>query len=334
MEQSALTVEQLTEPWIGAYLKTRNSMFTAVSAAYIARTMTDSPLRFPVRHYIARDEREVAAFAGFYLRPLHLASGLTVTVALACAIGTNPAYQRQGLGRKVWQCAEQELAGVADGVVIYTGYGSTGFKFYQAMGYETLCLPGQFDVVPDGLTAAGAVTTPLTDAGDFQSQADALFRSCYESYGGYIERDPGNSARWGRTSFFYDPEIVGAVPQLSRVSRPDGTLAAYAVWSGPMTKVGWKKNAVELWEIAGCPDVSTHELAALLAPAASAALAGGGRLTGWYGPAQWLRERLKPLGVQDLPPNLVVLGKWFEGKRPEGGFPGSERWGYFASEYI
>ena len=311
MEQNELTLEALSEKWLDQYLTARSSLFTAVSRDYLLKTLrNDSP--FPVRNYLARDADKVAACASFYLRPLEIDRNFNVTAAIACAIGTLPEYQRHGIGRKLWRYCEQELCGQADAVVIYAKETGTGFKFYRAMGYEPLFFPRPLSLIPECVldVIPGVATVPLRDATARVIAADKLFRHCYGGNNGLMGSRPDSLLRWSRTSYFYDKEIAGATPQFSWLESPDGTLAAYVIWNGPMKKVGWKKDAVEIWEIACRKKCSARDLSALLSAAGNAAAKSGVKLICWSSPEHFLLGKLKAAGFEEQPRHLAVLGKW------------------------
>ncbi len=314
MEQDELTLEILSEKRLDQYLRTRSTLFTAVSRDYLLNTLRNDS-SFPVRHYIAGNAGEVAACASFYLRPMAVSHNFNITVAMACAIGTLPAYQRQGIGRKLWRYCEKELSEQADAVAIYTGETGTGFKFYRAMGYEPLFFPRPLTLDPECFRTAAVrevATVPFQDASGLMNGADELFRHCYDRNNGYMGDRPDSLLRWSRTSYFYDADISGATPQFSRLEAPDGKLLAYMIWNGPMEKVAWKKDAVEIWEIACRKECSDDDLSALLSAAVNVAAAYGVRLICWSSPEHFLYSKLTASGFEEQPRNLVVLGKWLD----------------------
>ena len=120
------TVEKLAPAWRDAFLASRNSLFTPVDAHYYERA--ENPVSpFPVRTFIGRDESKVVSWGSFFLRQFAIGrkNAPALKVAMACAIGTLPDYQRRGLAGKVWRAAEQSLTQEVDAVLIYTGEGSS-----------------------------------------------------------------------------------------------------------------------------------------------------------------------------------------------------------------
>ena len=78
---------------------------------------------------------------------------------------------------------------------------------------------------------------------------------------------PESLDRWADVSFFYDPATVGCQPQISWLEdAKTGRWIAYAIWAGPIEKVGWKKGMVELWELACIGDCNPDLLRDLLQP--------------------------------------------------------------------
>jgi ribosomal protein S18 acetylase RimI-like enzyme len=122
-----ITVEKLTPAWRDAFLVSRNSLFTYASPDYW-NGIEDPASALPVRTYIGRDESRVVAWGSFFVRELDIGrpTAPVIKVAMACAIGTLPDYQRRGLGAKVWRAAEESLAREVDGVFVYTGEGGQG----------------------------------------------------------------------------------------------------------------------------------------------------------------------------------------------------------------
>ena len=101
------------------------------------------PLRFQCEPLLVVMSRKLFPWGSFFCGKLALGRENTspLKVAVACAIGTLPDYQRQGLAGKVWRTAEQSLAREVDAVLIYTGEGGKGYLFYRAMGYLPLLYP-------------------------------------------------------------------------------------------------------------------------------------------------------------------------------------------------
>ncbi len=119
-----ITVEKLAPAWRDRFLASRNSLFTPITAPYCDR-IEDPASPFPVRTFIGRNESKIVSWGSFFLR--ELVTGRenlsAMKVAMACAIGTLPEYQRQGLAGKVWRAAEKSLAQEVDAMLIYTGEG-------------------------------------------------------------------------------------------------------------------------------------------------------------------------------------------------------------------
>src|ERR1035437_6521856 len=165
-----ITVEKLAPAWRDAFLASRNSLFTPIDADYCDRAENPaSP--FPVRTFIGRDESKVVSWGSFFLRKLALGreNAPALKVAMACAIGTLPDYQRQGLAGRVWRAAEQSLSQETDAVLIYTGEGGKGYLFYRAMGYLPLLYPrslrltvaSELPARPQGVQTADRKSTRL-----------------------------------------------------------------------------------------------------------------------------------------------------------------------------
>lgn len=330
-----ITVEKLTPAWRDAFLVSRNSLFTPLDSPYLDQIeRPDSGVS--VRTFIGRDESRVLAWGSFYLRGLQTGRDRVpaLRVAMACAIGTLPDHQRQGLGAKVWRASEMELAQEVDGVLVYTGEGGSGYPFYRAMDYLPLlyppCLRWKVDCAP-GFASDKVVTQPLAESDDFWRFSAGVFAECYRGYGGFLADRPQSLERWAKTSFFYHPGAVGCVPQVSRLpDRLSGHWKAYAIWAGPITKINWKRDAVEIWELACRDDCDTKSLGQLLRPSCEAACTGGGYVDWWAVPGQ-LVERMLPLGFVEQPRSLCVLGKVFDpasrlaGQLESRGFRGSCR---------
>ncbi len=121
---------------------------------------------------------------------------------------------------------------------------------------------------------------------------------------------PVSLDQWAEVSFFYDPDTVGCTPQISWLEEPGtGRWIAYAIWAGPIRKVGWKRDLVEIWELACAEDCHLQSLRALLQPACAAALEGNGQIAWWAVPDHALTERMKALGFEEQPRRLCVLGR-------------------------
>jgi GNAT superfamily N-acetyltransferase len=309
-----ITVEKLAPVWRDAFLASRNSLFTPIDAAYCDRVEKPASL-FPVRTFIGRDESKVVSWGSFFLRRLATARENTpaLKVAMACAIGTLPDYQRQGLAGKIWRAAEQSLAGEIDALLIYTGEGGKGYLFYRAMGYLPLLYPRPLRLTVGGEAAAQprrVRTMPFAESRIFSRRRADVFASCYHGYGGYMADRPGSLDCWADVSFFYDPATTGCQPQISWLEdTKTGQWFAYAIWAGPIEKVGWKKDAVELWELARTRDCDPALLRDLLQPACAAARNGNGQLDWWAVPDHGLTQQMIAMGFVERPRSLCVLGK-------------------------
>jgi hypothetical protein len=311
-----ITVEKLTPAWREAFLVSRNSLFTPFDSQYWNRVENpDSSV--PVRTFIGRDQSKVLSWGSFFLRGLHTGRDRApaLRVAMACAIGTLPDHQRQGLGAKVWCAAEMTLTQEVDGVLVYTGEGGSGYPFYRAMGYLPLLYPPCLRRnVPSesGVERDAAVTQPLAEFDDFWHSGPSVFAECYRGCGGFVADRPGSLERWVKASFFYHPIAIGCVPQVSWLQdEMSGRWTAYAIWAGPIKKIDWKLDAVEIWELACRDDCDTESLAQLLQPACEAARQGGGYIDWWAVPGR-LTEQMLALDVTELPRSLCVLGKVFD----------------------
>src|ERR1017187_32647 len=312
-----ITVEKLAPAWRDAFLASRNSLFTTIDAAYCDR-IENTASSFPVRTFIGRDESKVVSWGSFFLRQLAVSRENTpaVKVAMACAIGTLPDCQRQGLARKVWRAAEQSLAREVDAVLIYTGEGGKGYFFYRTMGYLPLLYPRPLRLTVAGGSPAQSQevrTMSFAKSRVFSRRRDVVFANCYHGYGGYMADRPESLDRWADISFFYDPATVGCQPQISWVEDfKTGRWIAYAIWAGPIEKVGWKKGMVELWEVACARDYDLVSLRHLLQPACVAARKGIGQLDWWAVPDHALTQQMIALGFAEKPRSLCVLGKVFD----------------------
>jgi hypothetical protein len=313
-----ITVEKLTPAWREAFLVSRNSLFTPLDSPYWDRVDTPDSSG-PVRTFIGRDQSKVLSWGSFFLRGLQTGRDRApaLRVAMACAIGTLPDHQRQGLGAKVWRAAETTLAQEVDGVLVYTGEGGPGYAFYRAMGYLPLLYPPciRRTVPPEAGLGDAAMTKPLAGFDDFWHSGAGVFAECYRGCGGFLADRPDSLERWVRTSFFYYPNAIGCVPQVSWLAdKSSGRWSAYAVWAGPITKIDWKRNAVEIWELACRDDCDLESLDQLLRPACKAAREGSGYIDWWAVPGR-LTERMLALDFVELPRNLCVLGKVFDPAR-------------------
>jgi hypothetical protein len=312
-----ITVEKLAPAWRDAFLASRNSLFTPIDSAYCDRVeKAASP--FSVRTFIGRDESKVVSWGSFFLRKLALGSenASALKVAMACAIGTLPDYQRQGLAGKVWRLAEESLAREVDAALIYTGEGGKGYLFYRAMGYLPLLYPRPLSLK---IGNESAVQSPevriisFCESSKFSKHRSDVFSDCYRDYGGYMAGRPASLDHWGDVSFFYDPAIVGCQPQISWLEDvKTGRWIAYAIWAGPIEKVGWKKGAVEIWELACAGDCDLALLRCLLQPTCAAARAGSGQVDWWAVPGHTLTRQMHALGFFERPRSLCILGKVFD----------------------
>jgi hypothetical protein len=312
-----ITVEKLAPAWRDAFLASRNSLFTPIDATYCDR-VEKSASPFPVRTFIGRDESKVVSWGSFFLRKLALGmeNRSALKVAMACAIGTLPDCQRQGLAGKVWRTAEQSLAREVDAALIYTGEGGKGYLFYRAMGYLPLLYPRPLRLTVTGglpLQPRAVRTMPFTESRIFAGRRNDVFKECYHVYGGYMADRPESLDRWADISFFYDSAAVGCQPQISWLEdAKTGQWIAYAIWAGPIEKVGWKKGMVELWELACVRDRNPDLLRDLLQPACSAAHKGNGQVDWWAVPDHALTQQLIALGFVERPRSLCVWGKVFD----------------------
>jgi GNAT superfamily N-acetyltransferase len=314
-----ITVEQLTPAWREAFLVSRNSLFTPLDAPYWDQ-VERSDASVPVRTFIGRDQSKVLSWGSFFLRGLHTGRDRApaLRVAMACAIGTLPEHQRQGLGAEVWRAAEMALAREVDGVLVYTGEGGSGYPFYRAMGYLPLlyppCIRRRVSSESD-LERDTAMTKPLAGFDDFWHSGADVFTACYRGCGGFLADRPGSLERWVKTSFFYHANAIGCVPQASCLpDKVGGRWTAYAIWAGPIKKIGWKRDAVEIWELACRDDCDSKSLDQLLRPPCEAARKGGGYIDWWAVPGR-LTERMLALDFTELPRSLCVLGKVFDPAR-------------------
>lgn len=308
-----IVVERLTPEWSDAFLASHNSLFTRISSEYVARLQSEgSP--FPVRIFIAREGPRVLAWGRFYLRRFDARGDSTppLKVAMACAIGTLPEYQRQGLGRKVWRLAEDSLASEVDAVLLYTSEGGKGFPFYRAQGYLPLFYPRPMRLSvskPERTEESGVVTRPFVESRDLSGRRGDVFASCYRGYGGFMADRPGSLDQWAEISFFYDPSAIGCTPQISWLEDASGRWTAYAIWAGPIRKVGWKKDVVEIWELACLDDCDLESLRRLLEPARAAAIEGNRQIDWWAVPEHQLVKQMLALGFEERPRSLCVLGR-------------------------
>ncbi len=318
-----ITVEKLAPAWRDEFLASRNSLFTPIDAAYCDR-IEDPVSPFPVRTFIGREESKVVSWGSFFLRQLAFGRKNTpaIKVAMACAIGTLPDYQRRGLAGKVWRAAEQSLAQEADAVLIYTGEGSPGYLFYRAMGYLPLLYPRPLRLKIDNESPVQSQEVRISSFCEsmmFSGHRHAIFANCYHGYGGYMADRPESLDCWADISFFYDPTIVGCRPQISWLEdEKTGQWIAYAIWAGPIEKVAWKKGLVELWEVACTKDCDLASLRHLLQPACAAARQGNGELDWWAVPGHALTQQMLALGFIEKPRSLCVLGKVFDSAKMLG----------------
>jgi hypothetical protein len=311
-----ITVEKLTPAWREAFLVSRNSLFTSLDSPYWERVENPNS-SVPVRTFIGRDQSKVLSWGSFFLRGLHTGrdDAPALKVAMACAIGTLPDHQRQGLGAKVWRAAETTLAEEVDGVLVYTGEGGPGYPFYRAMGYLPLlyppCMRWKVSTEPR-MEKTAAMTRPLAGFDDFWHSGAGVFTECYRGCGGFLADRPGSLERWAKTSFFYHANAIGCVPQVSWLTDElTGQWTAYAIWAGPIKNIGWKRDAVEIWELACRDGCDTKSLGRLLRPACEAARGGGGYVDWWAVPGR-LTERMLALDYTELPRSLCILGKVFD----------------------
>jgi GNAT superfamily N-acetyltransferase len=308
-----MTVERLTPAWHAAFLASHNVLFTKIPPEYLKR-LDDPHSPFPVRTFIARDGAQVAAWGRFYQRTLQLYgdSAPPLKVAMACAIGTLPDHQRKGLGRKVWRAAEDASAKEVDAVVVYTSEGGMGYPFYRAQGYSPLFFPRPMRLSVSGPARSqglGTTTMPFKESAALSIRRGELFASCYRGYGGFMGQRPGSLDQWATVSFFYDPPTVGCIPQISRVEDTTGHWIAYAIWAGPIRNVGWKKDLVEIWELACADNCDVESLRRVLQPACAAASDGKGHIDWWAVPGHALTERMLTLGFTEMSRSLCVLGR-------------------------
>jgi GNAT superfamily N-acetyltransferase len=311
-----VTVEKLTPAWREAFLVSRNSLFTPIESPYLEQVENpDSSV--PVRTFIGRDQSKVLSWGSFYLRGLHTERDRVpaLRVAMACAIGTLPDHQRQGLGTKVWRAAEMALAQEVDGVLVYTGESGPGYSFYRAMGYLPLLYPPcvrRKVSSESGAEKDVAKTRPLAGFVDFWHSGPSVFTECYRGSCGFLADRPGSLERWAKASFFYHANAIGCIPQVSWLQdESSGSWTAYAIWAGPIEKIDWKRGAVEIWELACRDNCSTKSLDQLLRPACQAARKGSGYVDWWAVPGR-LTERMLALDFTELPRSLCVLGKVFD----------------------
>jgi len=309
-----MTVEKLTPAWHVAFLASHNALFTKISAEYLER-LGDPQSPFPVRTFIARDETQVAAWGRFYLRSLQLYgdTAAPLKVAMACAIGTLPDHQRKGLGRKVWRVAEGASAEEVDAVVVYTSEGGMGYPFYRAQGYLPLFYPRPMRRSVSGpaqYQRPETKTMSFRESETLSGRRGELFAACYRDYGGFMGHRPRSLDEWATVSFFYDPPTVGCTPQISWVEDAmTGRWIAYAIWAGPIRNVGWKKDVVEIWEMACADNCDVECLRHLLQPVCAAACDGNGHIDWWSVPGHALSERMLSLGFEEMPRSLCVLGR-------------------------
>jgi GNAT superfamily N-acetyltransferase len=314
-----ITVEKLTPAWREAFLVSRNSLFTPIESPYWEQ-IENPGSSVPVRTFIGRDQSKVLSWGSFFLRGLHTGRDPApdLRVAMACAIGTLPDHQRQGLGAKVWHAAETALAREVDGVLVYTGESGPGYSFYRAMGYLPLLYPPclrrkvsrESSVEKDV-----AMTRPLAGFDGFWSSSPAIFTECYRGSGGFLADRPDSLECWTKASFFYHANAIGCIPQVSWLEDElSGSWTAYAIWAGPIEKIDWKRGAVEIWELACRDNCTTEALNQLLRPACEAARRGDGYIDWWAAPGR-LTERMLALGFTELPRSLCVLGKVFDPAR-------------------
>jgi len=314
-----ITVEALTPAWREAFLVSRNSLFTPLDSQYWNRVENPGS-SVPVRTFIGRDQSRVLSWGSFFLRGLHPGrdSVPALRVAMACSIGTLPDHQRQGLGAKVWRVSETELAREVDGILVYTSESGPGYPFYRAMGYLPLLYPPCLRrKVPSesGVERDAAMTRPLAESDDFWHSGPGVFAECYRGCGGFLADRPGSLERWVNTSFLYHPNAIGCVPQVSwLLDESSRRWTAYAVWAGPIKKINWKRDAVEIWELACRDDCDTDSLDQLLQPAYEAACKGGGYID-WWAVTGRLTGQMLALGFTELPRSLCVLGKVFDPAR-------------------
>jgi hypothetical protein len=311
-----MTVEKLTPAWREAFLVSRNSLFTPLDSPYWERIENpDSTVR--VRTFIGRDQAKVLSWGSFFLRGLHTGRerAPALRVAMACAIGTLPDHQRQGLGAKVWRAAEMSLGQEVDGVLVYTGEGGSGYPFYRAMGYLPLHYPlcMRRKITGESRVETSVVMTrPLAGFDDFWHFAADVFTESYRGCGGFLADRPGSLERWAKASFFYHADAIGCVPQVSWLQDGlSGRWTAYAIWAGPIKKIDWKRDAVEIWELACRGDCDTESLCQLLRPPCEAARKGGGYIDWWAAPGR-LTEQMLALDFVETPRSLCVLGKVFD----------------------
>ena len=314
-----MVVERLTPEWRDAFVASHNSLFTKISAEYVDRIHSNK-LTFPVRTFIGREDGKVVAWGSFYLRKFSVYgdSSPSLKVAMACAIGTLPECQRQGLGRKVWRLAEETLAEEVDAVMLYTGEGGKGFPFYRAQGYLPLFYPRpmRLSVSESGHSGrSGVVTKPFAESRTLAGRRGEVFASCYRDYGGFMADRPDSLDQWGDVSFLYDSQTMGCTPQISWLEDTHGKWVAYAIWTGPIRKMGWKKDMVEIWELACADGCDLDSLRRLLEPVRAAACEGNRQIDWWAVPGHPLAEHMLALGFEERPRSLCVLGKIFDPAR-------------------
>lgn len=311
-----ITVEKLTPAWREAFLVSRNSLFTPLDSSYWDQIEHPNS-SISVRTFIGRDESRVLSWGSFYLRGLHVGRDRApaLRVAMACAIGTLPDHQRRGLGAKVWRAAEMSLGREADGILVYTGEGGSGYPFYRAMGYLPLHYPlcmRQKVSVESRIERSAVMTRPLAGFDDFSHSGAGAFAECYRGSGGFLTDRPGSLERWAKASFFYHANTIGCVPQISWLQdNLGGQWTAYAIWAGPIKKIDWKRDAVEIWELACRHNCDTGSLDRLLQPAREAADTGGGYIDWWAVPGP-LTSQMLALDFVEMPRSLCVLGKVFD----------------------
>lgn len=312
-----ITVEKLTPAWRHAFLVSRNSLFTPISADYFDRVENPaSP--FPARTFIGRNGSKVVSWGSFYPRKLELgpARAPGLKIAMACAIGTLPDHQRQGLGAKVWRAAEESLSKEIDGILVYTGEAGPGYRFYRAMGYLPLVYPRALRLTVTGESRGGPdmpMTSTFAESRDHLRQRGEVFDNCYRGYAGFMGDRPVSLNAWADSSFFYDEISLGCVPQISWLEDvTTGRWIAYAIWAGPIQKVDWKKGIVEIWELSCADDFPVEFLRRLLQPVRAAAGGGNGHVDWWAVDGHSLTDKMLALGFVERPRSLCALGKMFD----------------------
>ena len=150
---------------------------------------------------------------------------------------------------------------------------------------------------------------PFKESAALSERRGETFAACYRGYGGFMGQRPGSLDQWATVSFFYDAPTVGCIPQISWVEDASGRWIAYAIWAGPIRNVGWKRDLVEIWELACVDNCDVESLRRVLQPACTAACEGNGHIDWWAVPGHALSEKMLTLGFMEMPRSLCVLGR-------------------------